>query len=38
MTLSPAVMAKLNALINDKTVTGGRYNAQSQSEVDTEQF
>ena len=36
--LSPAVMAKLDALINEKTVTGGRYNAQSQSEVDTEQF
>ena len=36
--LSPAVMAKLDALINQKTVTGGRYNAQSQSEVDTEDF
>jgi aryl-alcohol dehydrogenase-like predicted oxidoreductase len=36
--LSPAVMAKLDALINEKTVTGGRYNAQSQSEVDTEEF
>ena len=36
--LSPAVMTKLDALINEQTVTGGRYNAQSQSEVDTEQF
>jgi aryl-alcohol dehydrogenase-like predicted oxidoreductase len=36
--LSPAIMAKLDALINEKTVIGGRYNAQSQSEVDTEQF
>ena len=36
--LGPAVMAKLDALINDKTVTGGRYNAQSQGEVDTEEF
>ena len=38
VTLSPAVMAKLDSLINETTVTGGRYNAQSQSEVDTEQF
>ena len=36
--LSPAVLAKLDALINEKTVTGGRYNAQSQGEVDTEEF
>jgi aryl-alcohol dehydrogenase-like predicted oxidoreductase len=36
--LGPAVMAKLDVIINEKTVTGGRYNAQSQSEVDTEQF
>ena len=38
VTLSPAVMTKLDAVINEKTVTGGRYNAQSQGEVDTEQF
>ena len=38
VTLSPAIMAKLDALINERTVTGGRYSAQSQSEVDTEQF
>ncbi len=36
--LSLAIMTKLDALINEKTVNGGRYNAQSQSEVDTEQF
>lgn len=36
--LSPAVLARLDVLINEKTVTGGRYNAQSQSEVDTEIF
>lgn len=36
--LSLAIMMKLDTLINEKTVTGGRYNAQSQSEVDTEQF
>ena len=38
VTLSPAVMTKLDAVINEKTVTGGRYNAQSQGEVDTEEF
>ena len=36
--LSLAIMTKLDTLINEKTVTGERYNAQSQSEVDTEQF
>jgi len=36
--LSLAIMTKLDTLINEKTVTGGRYNAQSQGEVDTEQF
>jgi len=36
--LDSSVMTKLDKLINEKTVTGGRYNAQSQSEVDTEQF
>ena len=38
VTLTPATMATLQALINEKTVTGGRYSAQSQSEVDTEEF
>lgn len=36
--LSPAIMATLDSLINEKTVTGERYSAQSQSEVDTEVF
>jgi aryl-alcohol dehydrogenase-like predicted oxidoreductase len=36
--LSPAMVTRLDVLINEKTVTGGRYNAQSQSEVDTEEF
>jgi aryl-alcohol dehydrogenase-like predicted oxidoreductase len=36
--LSPGVMERLNALINERTVTGSRYNAQANSEVDTEVF
>ncbi len=36
--LSAATMAQLDALINQRTVVGARYEAQSQSEVDTEQF
>ncbi|ABD68057.1 aldo/keto reductase [Rhodoferax ferrireducens T118] len=36
--LSPAVMARLDALINQKNVVGSRYNAQGNSEVDTEDF
>jgi len=36
--LSPAVMARLDALINQKNVVGSRYNAQGNSEVDTESF
>ena len=36
--LSPAVLQKLDALINHTTVVGPRYSAQSQSEVDTEMF
>ncbi len=38
ITLAPDLVARLEALINQHTVSGGRYNAQSQSEVDTEQF
>jgi aryl-alcohol dehydrogenase-like predicted oxidoreductase len=38
VSLSPAIMAKLDALINQATVVGSRYSAQSQSEVDTEVF
>ncbi|MEP6965971.1 MAG: aldo/keto reductase [Polaromonas sp.] len=36
--LSPATMVTLDSLINQSTVTGSRYSAQSQSEVDTEMF
>jgi aryl-alcohol dehydrogenase-like predicted oxidoreductase len=35
--LSAATMAQLDALINQRNVVGARYEAQSQSEVDTEQ-
>ena len=36
--LGPAVMTKLDMLINQNTVVGSRYNAQVNSEVDTETF
>ena len=36
--LSPEVLAQLNALMAPQAITAGRYNAQSQSEVDTEEF
>jgi hypothetical protein len=36
--LSPELIAKLDALINEKTVQGNRYSAQANSEVDTENF
>jgi aryl-alcohol dehydrogenase-like predicted oxidoreductase len=36
--LSPAVLDKLQALVNERTVSGRRYSAQSESEVDTEEF
>ena len=36
--LDAATMAALDALINQHTVDGPRYNAQSASEVDTEEF
>ncbi len=32
------MMARLDDLINHKTVVGSRYNAQGNSEVDTENF
>jgi hypothetical protein len=38
VTLEPALLARLDALINQRTVQGERYSAQSQSEVDTERF
>lgn len=36
--LSADVMARLDALINQRTVVGPRYNATTQAEIDTEQF
>ena len=36
--LSADLIAKLDALINEKTIQGNRYNAQANSEVDTEVF
>ena len=36
--LSPQVLARLNTLMQPRSITAGRYNAQSQSEVDTEEF
>ena len=38
VTLDASVMARLEALINEKTVTGNRYNEQGSREVDTEVF
>jgi len=38
VTLSLATMAKLDELVNHKTVVGSRYSAQGNSEVDTENF
>ncbi len=34
--LSPETIAKIDALINDDTVAGPRYNASTQTEIDTE--
>ena len=38
ITLSAALVAQVDALMQPQAVTGARYSAQSQSEVDTEQF
>ena len=38
VTLDPAVVARLDALINERTVTGARYNDAAQAEIDTENF
>ena len=38
VSLNAGLLAKLEALINQQTVTGQRYSAQSASEVDTEEF
>ena len=36
--LDPGLLARVDDLINQRTVSGARYSAQSQSEVDTEQY
>ncbi len=36
--LAPALMQRLDALINQHTVQGARYNSANQAEVDTEEF
>ena len=38
VSLSPALMARLDALINQSTVAGPRYNAATQVEIDTEEL
>jgi aryl-alcohol dehydrogenase-like predicted oxidoreductase len=38
VTLAPGLVARLDALVNQHTVSGARYSAQSASEVDTEVF
>jgi aryl-alcohol dehydrogenase-like predicted oxidoreductase len=38
VTLKPATIERLDALINQRTVAGARYNAATQSEIDTEEF
>ena len=38
LVLAPALLARLDALVNPRTVSGPRYGAQARSEVDTEEF
>jgi aryl-alcohol dehydrogenase-like predicted oxidoreductase len=38
VTLDAALIARLDALVNERSVTGRRYSAQSASEVDSEEF
>jgi aryl-alcohol dehydrogenase-like predicted oxidoreductase len=38
VTLDGVLIARLDALVNERTVTGRRYSAQSASEVDSEEF
>lgn len=38
LALTPAVMQRLDALINQQNISGPRYDAQATSEVDTENF
>jgi aryl-alcohol dehydrogenase-like predicted oxidoreductase len=36
--LSPAIVARVDALVNERTVSGARYSAANQVEIDTEEF
>jgi aryl-alcohol dehydrogenase-like predicted oxidoreductase len=36
--LAPSLVARLDALINERTVAGARYNDATQQEIDTEEF
>ena len=36
--LAPGLVTRLDALVNEQTVAGNRYGAQSQTEVDTEEY
>lgn len=36
--IEPALVARLDALINERTVVGGRYNEAAQADSDTEEF
>jgi aryl-alcohol dehydrogenase-like predicted oxidoreductase len=36
--LSPGLLARLDALVNERTVSGARYTAASQAEIDTETY
>ena len=36
--LQPELIGRLDALINQRTVAGARYNAATQAEIDTENF
>jgi len=38
ITLAPSVVARVDALVNEQTVTGPRYNPGNQADVDTEVF
>jgi aryl-alcohol dehydrogenase-like predicted oxidoreductase len=38
VSLTPDVVVRLDALINEKTVKGGRYNPTIQAQIDTEEF
>ncbi|WP_338415024.1 hypothetical protein [uncultured Sphaerotilus sp.] len=38
VTLTPAQLQRLDTLVNQDTVRGARYNAATQTEIDTEEF